>query len=197
MEAPELVSINSSLNRKAKFFGFLPISQVMPIGVIAFFCFLIVGASGGKDKHFGMAFGFLTGTWLLATGTHPHYMTDRMRPLPGKNWAYNKLPYVSPIPEHRPAQLRSLIEDDELTLKPQYTVEMAQNGKKEVYPAFNRFQHLVSPIKYTQGGKDRGALFLKNGQQYQIVFCFKLTPWHTSFTPQQASNIKLLNICYK
>ena len=64
---------------------------------------------------------------------------------------------------------------------------MAQNGKKEVYPAFNRFQHLVSPIKYTQGGKDRGALFLKNGQQYQIVFCFKLTPWHTSFTPQQAS----------
>ena len=96
METPELISINSSLNRKAKFFGFLPISQVMPIGVIAFLCFLIVGASGGKDKHFGMAFGFMTGTWLLATGTHPHYMTDRMRPLPGKNWAYNRLPYVSP-----------------------------------------------------------------------------------------------------
>ena len=203
MEAPELISINSSLNRKAKFFGFLPISQVMPIGVIAFLSFLIVGASGGKDKHFGMMFGFMTGTWLLATGTHPHYMTDRMRPLPGKNWAYNKLPYVSPIPEHRPAELRAsavllvsskerlarvraLIKDEELTLTPKYTVEMAQNGKKEVYPAFNRFQHLVSPIKYTQGGKDRGALFLKNGQQYQIVFCFKLTPWHTSFTPQQA-----------
>ena len=100
----------------------------MPIGVIAFFCFLIVGASGGKDKHFG-----------LATGSHPHYMTDRMRPLPGKNWVYNKLPYVSPIPEHRPAELRasavllvsskerlararSLIKDDELTLKPQYTL---------------------------------------------------------------------------
>ena len=186
MEAPELISINSSLNRKAKFFGFLPISQVMPIGVIAFVCFLIVGASGGKDKHFGMMFGFMTSTWLLATGSHPHYMTDRMRPLPGKNWAYNKFPYVSPIPEHRPAELRSLIKDDELTLKPQYIVEMAQNGKKEVYPAFNRFQHLVSPIQYTQGGKDHGALFLKNGQQYQIVFCFKLTPWHTSFTSQQA-----------
>ena len=107
MEAPELISINSSLNRKAKFFGFLPISQVMPIGVIAFLSFLIVGASGGKDKHFGMMFGFMTGTWLLATGTHPHYMTDRMRPLPGKNWVYNKLPYVSPIPEHRPAELRA------------------------------------------------------------------------------------------
>ena len=40
MEAPELISINSSLNRKAKFFGFLPISQVMPIGVIAFLSFL-------------------------------------------------------------------------------------------------------------------------------------------------------------
>ncbi len=118
----------------------------------------------------------MTGTWLLATGAHPHYMTDRMRPLPGKNWAYNKLPYVSPIPEHRPAELRSLIKDEELTLKPQYIVEMAQNGKKEVYPAFNRFQHLVSLIKYSQGGKDRGALFLKNGQQYQIVILFQINP---------------------
>ncbi|NJL52848.1 MAG: hypothetical protein HC930_12680 [Hydrococcus sp. SU_1_0] len=76
----KLISINTALNRQAKFFGFMPISQVMPLGVIAFFCFLIVGAAGGKDKHFGIAFGFMTGTWLLATGAHPHHMTDRMRP---------------------------------------------------------------------------------------------------------------------
>ncbi len=119
METPELISINSSLNRQAKFFGVLPISQVMPIGLIAFLCFLIVGASGGKDKHFAMAFSFTTFTWLLATGSHPYYMTDRMRPLPGKNWSYSRLPYVSPIPEHRPAELRSLIKDSEQTLKPQ------------------------------------------------------------------------------
>lgn len=187
MEASDKrISINPSLNRKAKFFGILPISQVMPIGVIAFFCFLIIGAAGGKDKHFGMAFGFMTGTWLLATGSHPHYMTDRMRPMPGKNWAYSKLPYVSPIPEHRPAELRSLIKDEELTVKPKYTVEMAQNGKKEIYPPFVGFQHLTSLIEYRHKGKSVGALLLKKQQQYQIVFCFKLTPWHTSFTPQQA-----------
>ncbi|PSB07906.1 hypothetical protein C7B62_18450 [Pleurocapsa sp. CCALA 161] len=108
----KLISINPALNRKAKFFGFMPISQVMPLGVIAFFCFLIVGAAGGKDKHFGIAFGFMTGTWLLATGAHPHYMTDRMRPFPGKNWTHTRLPYVSPIPENRPAQLREAIKDD-------------------------------------------------------------------------------------
>jgi ABC-type dipeptide/oligopeptide/nickel transport system ATPase component len=182
----KLISINPALNRKAKFFGFMPISQVMPLGVIAFFCFLIVGAAGGKDKHFGIAFGFMTGTWLLATGAHPHHMTDRMRPFPGKNWAYTRLPYVSPIPENRPAQLREAIKDDELTLRPKYIAQAMQNGKKEIYAPFVGFQHLTSLIKYSSQGKDRGALFLKKGQQYQIVFCFKLTPWHSIFTPKQA-----------
>ncbi|NJL52849.1 MAG: hypothetical protein HC930_12685 [Hydrococcus sp. SU_1_0] len=61
-----------------------------------------------------------------------------------------------------------------------------QNGKKEIYAPFVGFQHLTSLIKYSYQGKDRGALFLKKGQQYQIVFCFKLTPWHSIFTPKQA-----------
>lgn len=184
MTTPELVSINSSLNRKAKFFGVLPISQVIPIGVIAFFTFLIVGAVGGKDKHFVLGFSFMTSTWLVATGAHPHYMIDKMRSPPGKNWAYRRLPHVSLLSEHRSAKPRSPINDQELTLKP--IVEINQKGRKEIYPVFNRFQHLVSLIKYGQDGKDLGAFLLKNGQQYQIVFCFKLTPWHTSFTPQQA-----------
>ncbi|MEN9517669.1 MAG: hypothetical protein RLZZ381_257, partial [Cyanobacteriota bacterium] len=115
-----------------------------------------------------------------------HEMIDRMRPRPGKNWAYTRLPYVSPIPENRPPELRSLIKDEELTLRPKYINQMQQTGKKEVFPPFVGFQHLVSPIKYCQKNKDLGALFLKNGQQYQIVFCFQLTPWHTSFTPEQA-----------
>ena len=170
----KLISINPALNRKAKFFGFMPISQVMPLGVIAFFCFLIVGAAGGKDKHFGIAFGFMTGTWLLATGAHPHHMTDRMRPFPGKNWSHTRLPYVSPIPENRPAQLREAIKDDELILRPKYIAQAMQNGKKEIYAPFVGFQHLTSLIEYSYQGKDRGALFLKKGQQYQIVFCFKL-----------------------
>lgn len=186
MEVPELISINPSLNRKAKFFGLLPISQVIPIGIIAAFCFITIGAVGGKDKHFGILFGFMTGSWLLATGAHPHEMIDRMRPFPGKNWAYTRLPYVSPLPENRPAQLREAIKDEELTLRPKYINEAMQNGKKEIYPPFVGFQHLISLVKYTQEGKDRGALFLKHNQQYQIVFCFQLTPWHTSFTPEQA-----------
>ena len=187
METPELISINSSLNRKAKFFGVLPVSQFIPIGVIAAFCFLVVGATGGKDKTFGIMFAWMSGTWLLATGSHPHETIDRMRPRPGKNWAYSRVPYVSPIPENRPAELRSLIEDRELTLRPKYINQMQQTGKKAIFPPFVGFQHLISLIKYCQGDKDRGALLLKNGQQYQIVFCFKLTPWHNSFTPQQAS----------
>lgn len=187
MEASDKrIAINPSLNRKAKFFGFLPIAQVMPIGVIAFFCFLIVGAVGGKDKHFAMVFGFMTGTWLVATGSQPHHMTDRMRPMPGKNWAHTKLPYVSPIPENRPAELREVIKDDELTLKPKYIVETMQNGKKEIYPPFVGFQHLTSLIEYRYKGKGIGALLLKKDQQYQIVFCFKMSPWHNSVTPQQA-----------
>ena len=186
MDASELVSINSSLNRKAKFFGVLPISQVIPIGVIAAFCFLVVGATGGKDKTFGIMFAWMSGTWLLATGSHPHEMIDRMRPRPGKNWAYTRLPYVSPIPENRPVELRSTIEDRELTLRLKYINQMQQTGKKAIFPPFVGFQHLTSLIKYCQGDQDRGALLLKNGQQYQIVFCFKLTPWHTSFTPEQA-----------
>ncbi len=186
MEAPELISINPSLNRQAKFFGILPISQVIPIGVIAAFCFLTVGAVGGKDKHFGILFGFMTGTWLLATGAHPHEMVDRMRPFPGKNWAYTRLPYVSPIAENRPLELREAIRDEELSLRPKYINEPMQNGKKEIFAPFVGFQHLVSPVKYCQSGKNQGALLLKHDRQYQIVFCFKLTPWHTSFTPERA-----------
>ena len=182
----KLIAINPSLNKKAKFFGILPISQIGPLAAIAFFSFLLVGAAGGKDKQFAGLFGFMSLTWLAATGTHPHYMTDRMRPFPGKNWGYVKLPYVSPIPENRPEAVRSCIADSEVKLVAKPTIEMNQDGKKEIYTPFKNYQHLEALVQYCPGGKDIGALFLQHQQQYQLVFCFELIPWHSSFTPEQA-----------
>ncbi|MEL6439154.1 MAG: hypothetical protein AAFQ80_07890 [Cyanobacteria bacterium J06621_8] len=185
MKTPELISINPSLNRKAKFFWIIPSSQIVPLGVIAFFCFLIVGSLGGKEKHLGMTFGFFGLTWLAATGSQPHLLLDRVRPLPGKEWRYTRLPYFSPVPERRAPEVKGLIKDQELTAKPPPFVEMSQNGKKEVFPSFSRYQNLVSPIQFNLEGKDLGGMWLSQNQEHQIVFLFRVYPWHTSTLQEQ------------
>jgi ABC-type dipeptide/oligopeptide/nickel transport system ATPase component len=183
------VIINPALNKQPLFLIILPPSQIIPLIVIGFFSFLVAGTVGLSDKQFGYLFIWLGGTWMVATGRHPYKITDKMRTPPGKNWVYANIPYISPFPENRPTSIKKIISDDKLVYRAKTLNVMSQSGKKKSYAPFINYQHLVAPIFIEKNGYQVGGLYLQKGSKNQIVFAFRLQPWHTSMTPQQIADM--------
>ena len=180
------IAINPALNKHGKLLFFIPVTQVVPLGIIAFVSFLLCGIIGADVGMLIVLLILFGGSWLFVSGEDPHEVTDTLISFPADDWINSNTPYIDLDPGNRSFETTKKVPDYKLTAKENNIQMIFPNGNKENHAPFINFQHLVAPFLIQKDGRNIGGFFLEKNNTYQIIFCFALTPWHNHFYEEEA-----------
>jgi hypothetical protein len=185
----DFVTVNQLLGEPPSIL-FIPANQVLPWMAICALCYTLTnGFFSLGMPAFLIASFWLCITWWLLTGKQPHLFFDKFRAPPGKDWCNANLPYISPIPDHRPEQIRSLIPDLKTKVRLKPIVQRNQQSQTQSFMPFQNFQDLICLVTIEKEGRSASGFLLNKGSQYQVVFGFKSEGIHNILESSEISNI--------
>jgi hypothetical protein len=184
----DFISVNQLLGEPPSIF-FLPANQIIPWIFIGIICYTLTqGFFSLGLPAFCISTLWLSISWWLLTGKEPHNFTDKFRATPGKDWCNGNLPYISPLAENRPLQLRTKIPDAETRVKLKPIAQFNPQGQQENFMPFQNYQDLICPIAIEKDGRSASGFLLNKGSQYQVVFAFKSKGFHNILDRNEITN---------